>query len=204
MYENNTEHHFPNDNHDHSQFPDHQQNTHCNEQNYQGTSPPSIVEETAPNGKFFSLKVHGTKAAIEVKYDRTRAGFYTIRIESALALQDKRFDWMNKVAIQLTRADILKFIAVMLMIEKEALYKHYGSNNDKSAKFLYQDGQYGKKIFSEISQKGKKLMGVPIPLDEALLIGHMALNQYIMNFPNITSDSIITSLKRKAVMTLQP
>lgn len=173
---------------------------------YQSTSHfKTAVEEESCN-RYFSLKVHGTKSAIEFKADTTRSGFKTIRIESAIIMgggdgKNKRYDWREKIAIQLTKTDLLDFIAAMLLIKKNAVFRHYGERNDKGAKFEFQgDNPKQKKVFAQISQKSKPMMGTPIPLEEAIQIGHMALNEYIKNFPNITSGSVIHTLERLAYL----
>lgn len=164
----------------------------------------SAQEYTAPTNRYFSLKVHGTKAAIEIKADTTRSGFKTVRIESATVSansngKNKRYDWEKKVAIQLTKTDILSFIAAMLLIKARAEFKHYGEKNDKSAMFDFQGGDGSNpRVFAQITQKSKPQMGIPIPLNDAIQIGHMALNEYTKNFPNVTSDSVIRTLERLA------
>ncbi|WP_435277336.1 hypothetical protein ACMAZF_20110 (plasmid) [Psychrobium sp. nBUS_13] len=166
-------------------------------------SEEETVRATSKSTRYFSLKVHGNKAAIEIKADTTRNSFQTIRIESAvIASQNnekpKRYDWGNKIQIQLTKTDLLDFIASMLLIQESSEFKHYGERNDKSASFKFQTNDTQKKIFAQIGQKSKPLMGIPISLNDAIQIGHMALNQYCKNFPNVTSDSVIQTLNRLA------
>jgi len=167
-----------------------------NNQPYQQDS--SFDKDKAPGGRFFSLKIHGAKAAIEFKNDRTRAGFNTIRIEAANILNPhaKTFDWNNRITIQVTKTDLLGFIKAFLLFPENFKLAHYGAQNDKSAEFKYQcNPKYGKKIFAQISQKGHPLVGIPIPIDDATMVAHMALAQYINNFPNLTPDSVIKTLE---------
>ena len=62
--------------------PDYQQHSDSREGMYLPTHShdnnelKSFDKNMSPDGKCFSIKVHGTKAALAVKYDRTRINFF--------------------------------------------------------------------------------------------------------------------------------
>ncbi|WP_288987608.1 hypothetical protein [uncultured Pseudoalteromonas sp.] len=145
----------------------------------------------APGGKFYSIKVHGGSAAVEFKADVTRKGFKTIRIESAKGA-NKKFDWANKVSVQLTHAGLLEILNAFLFVKPEVELKHYGANNDKGVKVMFQSN----KLFVQVSQGGKGFMGTPVAMIDAIRIGQFALDQYLQNFSNLTADVVVQHLKR--------
>ncbi|TMO37343.1 hypothetical protein CWC25_22165, partial [Pseudoalteromonas sp. S4389] len=136
-------------------------------------------------------------AAVEFKADITRKGVITIRIEAASG-ENKRYDWKNKISIQLTQLGLIEFLCAFLFIKESIELKHYGAKNDKSLKVQYQEG----KLFLQVSQKGKKLCGVPIPMNEAVRIGLFALDSYLKNFDNISAEFAVQNFNRAASLGL--
>ncbi len=152
-----------------------------------------INQKTAPRGDYYSIKVFSKRSAIEVKKDQTKKHFNTIRIEGALG-ENRQYDWRNKITIQLTKNDILSFMAVFLMIKPNVELKNYGENNDKMLTAKYQNET--KNFFISLSQSGKKMVGVPIGMVDAIQIGQYCLEQYLNNFDNIQSDTVVNHLQR--------
>lgn len=151
-----------------------------------------------PGGKYYSIKVHGGKAAIEFKTDTTRKGVKTIRIEAAQGA-NKKFNWTDKISIQLTHTGLIDIISAFLFIKPVVELKHYGANNDKSIKVEYQQGrQGGGKLFVQVSQIGKNMLGVPVPINEAVRIGQFALDQYLKNYDRLSADVVLKHLQRAA------
>ena len=152
----------------------------------------------APGGKYYSIKVHGGKAAIEFKADTTRKGVKTIRIEAAQGA-DKQFNWEHKVSIQLTHTGLIDIISAFLFIKPMVELKHYGASNDKSIKVEYQQGRQGAgKLFVQVTQNGKNMLGVPVPINEAVRIGQFALDQYLKNYDRLSADVVLKHLQRAA------
>lgn len=161
------------------------------------TQSSDFNPDYAPGGRYYSIKVHASKAAVEFKADITRKGVITIRIEAASGA-NKSYDWKNKISIQLTQLGLIEFLCAFLFIKESIELKHYGAKNDKSLKVQYQEG----KLFVQVSQKGKKLCGVPIPINEAVRIGQFALDSYLKNFDNISAEFAVQNFNRAASLGL--
>lgn len=154
--------------------------------------------DIAPGGKFYSIKVHGGKAAVEFKADTTRKGVKTIRIEAAQGA-NKQFNWADKISIQLTHTGLIDIISAFLFIRQVVELKHYGAKNDKSIKVEYQqDNQGAGRLFVQVFQSGKSMLGVPVPINEAVRIGQFALDQYLKNYDRLSADVVLRHLQRAA------
>ena len=130
-------------------------------------APTEINPDLAPGGKFYSIKIHGSSAAVEFKADVTRKGVHTVRIEAAKG-SNKQFNWNDKVSIQLTHTGMIDLLNVFLFIQPLADLRHYGVNNDKSIKIELQSGN---KLFTQVTQAGKGMHGIPVPINEGIRIG---------------------------------
>jgi hypothetical protein len=165
----------------------------------QNTESLPNLEDTFPGGKFFSLKFHAASGAMEAKADRTKAGIHTLRIEFAIPITkgSKSYDWKNKIAFQITRSDLPKFLMVVLGISKEAKFQHYGANNDKSLTLKFQKSNYGVSLFIQAT-KGSQNCAMPVALTDTVIVGHFGLTQYIKNFPRLSTEAVLMSFARLA------
>ena len=93
------------------------------QQRRQGAATQAPQQESkAANGaqgkypEYFSIKIHGSKAALNFIPDITRKNFLTISIEAAEMLNpaNRTYNWGNKTRIQLTRTEYLEVVAVLL------------------------------------------------------------------------------------------
>ena len=167
--------------------------------------PPRRSIEELGWDALFSLKSHGGKAAFEVKPVRARSDWgWTLNIEGAVALGSdaaraggfsKAFDWKNKIVLQLTRPELPVFTAVMLGHLKSCRFDGHGIGDAASTKSFSADHQPGK-VFINLKEAGKPLVAVPIPLAEALDVGHVALVQYAANFPGLSPSAALSSIAR--------
>ena len=92
------------------------------QQRRQGAATQAPQQESkAANGaqgkypEYFSIKIHGSKAALNFIPDITRKNFLTISIEAAEMLNpaNRTYNWGNKTRIQLTRTEYLEVVAVL-------------------------------------------------------------------------------------------
>ncbi len=156
-----------------------------------------------------SYKVHGGKAALEVKPDEklksSQQGivdengeqniFYTIRLEAALSNNstDRSYNWKDKVAIQLTDIELPLFIGVCLGYYQKISFSNHGVGGEKSSKFFGVEHQ-GTKVFFQLGQKDKSIRPVPVNLPQSMHIGLMALEVYCRNFPGVDSNTVLNSI----------
>ena len=154
------------------------------------------VEMDGRYPRFYGIKAHGAKAAIYFTPDKTKSGYQTVAIEAAEMLipAEKKYNWGQKSRLQLTRTEILDVIAVMLGLSSGCEFgNHKGANNAvKSFTMKHQ----GKSVFVSVSESGRPVKPVPIPVMEAIQIGHMMLTVYIQNYPGLSPDVVIPTLAR--------
>lgn len=166
------------------------------------TQPP--MNDNLSENRFSknSIKFHGTKAAFQIEPSVTRTGWHTVMVEAAKSLSGtKKFDWDNKIVLQITRDDLLPFISCVGLITSNIELKHYGQANNKQMKIEYRnDPRYGPQLFVLISQQGIKC-AIPIALTSTAMIAHMALCQYIKNFEGLETSVVMQSLNRIAQLT---
>lgn len=147
--------------------------------------------------QFFSLKCHGTKAAIELKPSLTQGGWHTVMLEGASAIGERKFDWQGKTAVQITKTELLPVIAVLIGIRESFEGKSHGIQKNKGFAIKWQQNQRDNtmNVFVSVFEANKPMKGVPISAYDALMLGHLAISQYINNMPQITPDALIDSLK---------
>jgi hypothetical protein len=166
-------------------YPQMEQNPSINNPRYYGAFP-----------EFFSLKCYGTKAAIELKPSLTKTSKWeTIMLEAAISTGPKQFNWPEKTAIQITKSELPHVISTFLGIKKKFEGKSHGALKNKSFSMEWQSKNDAMLLFVCITEGGKPAMAVPISGFDAMMLGHMACVQYIRNFPSMTADACIESLK---------
>lgn len=163
-------------------------------------------------------KVHGGKAALEVKPDTKQKEkdeglidengcenvFHTIRLEGAKSNQrnDRTYDWANKIALQLTDIELPLFIGVCLGLYPKIEFGNHGIGSDKSSKSFSVEFQKDK-IFFTLTQKDKPLCPVPVNLVQANHIGLLALEVYCRNFTGLNSQTVLDSIKNVCSMYME-
>ncbi|MCO4319887.1 hypothetical protein [Aliidiomarina quisquiliarum] len=178
-----------------------QQMQHAGQAPFHGKQPSNVANNRSEQqwADVMRLKVFGGKAALEFFEAETRGGktgkgWKTIQIDAAYKIQGKEvYDWQRKSIIQITRLELPYVIAVLLGVRSSCAYKAHGPNKDKGFEMERQpnNGSVFFKVFD--GQNGTK--AVPIPMVEAMMIGHMALAQYLENFDGrISSDVVMNSL----------
>ena len=170
------------------QNPGYQQHDH-------GESPVDDDEMNGIYPRYYGIKAHGTKAALYFTPDKTKNGYHTVAIEAAEMLipAEKKYNWKQKTRLQLTRTEILDVIAVMLGLLPGCEFgNHKGSGTVKSFAIKNQ----GKSVFVSVMESGRPVKAVPVPIMEAVQIGHMMLTVYIQNYPGLTPDVVLPTLNR--------
>lgn len=161
-------------------------------------TPPSTQHSERYHGafaEFFSLKCHGNKAAIELKPSISRKGWETIMLEGAIATGPKQFNWGNKTSIQITKSELPHVISTFLGIKPIYEAKSHGEAKNKGYSLRWQTQGNSTSLFVNIFEGGKQAMGVPISGFDSMMLGHIALVQYLQNFPGLTADACIKSLE---------
>ncbi len=134
----------------------------------------------------FQYHFYGRQSALTVEQDCTVHGFHTLSFDVAKKLTGKNFDWNNKIRVQLGRNELPRFIAVTQGWLREASFSYHGQQNNKSLKICNQPTG----LYIQNCQAGD-CSGVPIGVDDAVIISALALEVFSMNFPHVDSHSLL-------------
>lgn len=140
----------------------------------------------------YSLKCHGDKFAFEIKPDKTKSNWHTVRLEAAARIEGQRaYDWRTKIGLQLTQKELPLVAGFFLTLLQNASCKYHGAQNNKGF-----DGHFqGNSVFASMHEAGKQKMGVKMSFVDSMMFGHLCLAQYSLNYPNITTDVAYQSIK---------
>lgn len=166
------------------------------EQYDEQSSTPKPDRYSGNFDQYFSIKCHGTKAAMEMKPTLTRGHWHSVTFEAALSCGGRKFDWARKTTLQLTKSELLPVIAVLLGIRKTFAGKSHGEAKNKGFELQWQNSEMKLSLFCSFFEGGSLAKGVPISPYDALMLGHLAMSQYILNFPQMTAEAVILSLQQ--------
>ncbi|WP_341744831.1 hypothetical protein [Azonexus hydrophilus] len=148
-----------------------------------------------------SIHVYGSKNAVcfnaGMQRDKTAQ---TINVESAQALGDRRYDWENKIAIQLTQSELPLVLALFMGEIKEIRITSHGASNEKSMTIENQGNQF----FLVMMSKGQAARATPIPAMEAYPITAMFIDQLIKNNPALGASQVMALVRHFAKMYVTP
>lgn len=121
--------------------------------------------------------------------------FHTLMLEMAPAKGDGRYEWVNKIAIRLTRRELPLFYAVCMGWANEVEFTNHGPQHDK---FLAIKDQQTK-LFVRMRQ-GKRALAVPVPPEELFYVAAMALTVLQKNLPGLDTQAVAMIARRAAAM----
>lgn len=167
-----------------------------------GDAPPTRTERKDRN--MLSVKCYGGKAALSIENDENRAGTeFRISVQGAPAVGPQKYDWSKKVVLQLTEAECIKTLAVLMGVMPKFEAQNHGPENDKMFSIEVQSSG---KFFGKVAQKNKGLFAVPIEPVDAVKVAGLICRQLVMNQPwldanglqNLIRGVMATSLKAAA------
>jgi hypothetical protein len=149
------------------------------------------------------LAAYGKRSALQFKPTGTRISdtrkfsSQTIMIEGAMRLdpnnpRNRAYDWAQKISVQVTLSELPIVIGVLLGLAPSCQFSNHGRENDKAFNFELQENKH---FFVSVMQGGKNAVGVQVPLVDAMQIGHLALSQYLQNFPGINSETALRNIQ---------
>ena len=149
--------------------------------------------------QYVGHKAHGAAAACEVKFDVTRGenSLSTVRLETALKVQNSNhYDWAKKIAIQLTLRELTHLIAVFFGLMPIAEGKFHGKANNKSFRVTFEkDNQKGNYVSVLTSEGPSNKHSLRVELEDALMMGNIALVQYSKNVPGLSPEAALEAIK---------
>ena len=145
------------------------------------TAPPDRVQ----------CRVYGGKAALCIEPDETRQGEPTLRIEAARATAPRKYDWRQKLSLQLTREELPVIAATVLGFLTHCEYKNHGPNQDKGLEIVHQ----GTHLYVRLFQKDRGVVAVPVTAADSYALGALCLRQLRKTAPWLSDQGVMTLLK---------
>ena len=145
------------------------------------TAPPDRVQ----------CRVYGGKAALCIDPDETRQGEPTLRIEAARATAPRKYDWRQKLSLQLTREELPVIAATVLGFLTHCEYKNHGPNQDKGLEIVHQ----GTHLYARLFQKDRGVVAVPVTAADSYALGALCLRQLRKTAPWLSDQGVMTLLK---------
>lgn len=145
---------------------------------------------------FLQLNTFGGKHAFQVESSITKNGWHTVNIEAAARENpndpnNKRYLWANKTVLQMTKAELPIFAAVMLGFLPSARFDNHDS------KWLEVENQ-SRNFFIKSGAPNKGVHVAPVPTVEAYMYGTLALTQYCRNFHGLSTEAGLEIIKALA------
>lgn len=145
-------------------------------------------------GDYLSVKAYGKKAALSFEADETRAGCFTVAVDGAGCLGERRYDWSNKLRVQLTLEELIQFTAVLYGIMPLVEFRNHGTDRNKGFVFERQaDGYFGKVMRSG---DDRVLYAVPVAEVATFQIAMLCLRQLRRNYPWTQGEDVVVALRR--------
>ena len=153
-------------------------------------APPHPPATTAPPDRV-QCRVYGGKAALCIEPDETRQGEPTLRIEAARATAPRKYDWRQKLSLQLTREELPVIAATVLGLLPRCAYNNHGPNQDKGLEIVHQ----GTHLFVRVFQKDRGVVAVPVTAADSYALGALCLRQLRKTAPWLSDQGVMTLLK---------
>lgn len=155
---------------------------------------------TQPHGdgerqEFRSVHAYGRKAALCFSADETRKGrLATVRIEGAESIGERRYDWQQKIAIQLTAKELPVVLAVFMGWLPEVRFQNHGPQKDKAVSLKNQE----KGIVFVSVQQGRAARAVPVTATEVYPVVSLLVEQMMANSPHLTAEALLMVVRAMA------
>lgn len=142
-----------------------------------------------------STHLYGGKAAFCFTKDKTQSGANpTITIDAARVFsgQQRKYDWKNKVAFQLTVGELPLVFGVFYGFLESIYLPGHGRTNNKALTIQDQKDKY----FLSMNVTGEGSIAIPAISKDTFRVMGMLLEQMKLNFPGLDTKDVIAIVKR--------
>ncbi|ULQ47127.1 hypothetical protein JN531_002305 [Flagellatimonas centrodinii] len=140
-----------------------------------------------------AVKCYGGKAALSWENDESRAGDeFRVSVQGAPAVAPQKYDWGQKIVLQLTQAECLNVLAVLTGLRPRFEARAHGTENDKSFAI---EVQASGKFYGKVAQKDRGLFGVPIESADAVRVAGLICRQLVKNQPWLDANGLQNLLR---------
>ncbi|SDJ21223.1 hypothetical protein [Pseudomonas abietaniphila] len=149
---------------------------------------------------YINRHVYGARVAVCFSADLTRNQSHTIRIEAAESSGERSYNWKDKVGIQLSPRELPGVLATLLQLQTRFDGKGHGAQNEKWFTLENQKG----KVFLTVNARGQNGRSLPIGPGDCFEVVTLLMGQMLRNSPFLTSESLLSLVKRTASMSNEP
>ncbi|WP_240224732.1 hypothetical protein [Rheinheimera hassiensis] len=169
---------------------------HVNSQQQHSSNTGNSKQTTQP---FVEPRIehvgYGKNAAFQFSSGKSRSGLHTVFMESAKRLNpndpnNRDYNWQKKILLQLTASELPIVIAVLMGQLPSCEFKNHGPQN----KWFSIENQ-GKNFYMKMGASQMEMNVAPISLVDALQFGTIALVSYIKNYPGLSSEAALTTIR---------
>ncbi|MFL1479932.1 hypothetical protein [Pseudomonas grimontii] len=165
------------------------QDNACSTNVYADPAQPAVDVET--EREFLTYHVYGGKVAACFSGDTTRNKHSTVRIEAAECIESRKFNWGDKIAIQVSMRELPQLLATLMRYQQSFTGKGHGENNEKWFTVENQPG----KVFLSVHSKGRAARALPVLPGDIFNITAIILGQMMKNTPHLSCDNLLTLIK---------
>lgn len=138
-------------------------------------------------------KVYGQRYALSFERTASASGQAAIQVEIAAKANGRpEYQWAEKLAVQLTEAETVGVLGVLVGAADEVEYQGHGSRHDKT---LTMKRQQGGGIYVSLRQ-GRDSRGVPVPQAYGFRLTTMCAQVLSQNNQGIPLDQVLSLAKQ--------
>lgn len=146
----------------------------------QDTSKPTTNSSAGEVSKWLSTHAYGSKAALCFNAGISPDNAHVVRLDAALAIGEKRYDWAKAIKIQLGHKELPLLFSVLVGWRNGVKFGSHGKQNDKSFEIVRQEGGF----FAKVSAKNETVRAVPITSLDAYAVMTVTLTQILRQAPD--------------------
>lgn len=168
---------------------------------------PRGEARTEPESRRFPLtfKAYGSNAALEFRAHVANASngkqpYHTVMLEGARALGGRRYDWNNKIVLQMMQRELPEVAAVLAGVQPSCEFRNHGPQKNKG---FFMEMQ-GDSLFVKVFRSGddRLLCAVPVPAEDVFYVNALVLRQIARTVRGTDPALIGTALRAYSRMKL--
>lgn len=167
-------------------------------------TPRGEVRTEAESRQFpLTFKAYGSKAALEFRAhvantSNGNQSYHTVMLEGARAMGGRRYDWNNKIVLQMMQRELPEVAAVLAGAQPSCEFRNHGPQRNKGLIMQMQ----GDSLFVKLFRSGddRLLCAVPVPAEDVFYINALVLRQIARTVRGTDPALIGTALRAYSTM----
>lgn len=139
--------------------------------------------------------VYGKNAALTFEANETRGGIFTVNIDAAKADAPRKYNWANKLIVQVTAQEMPVVCAVMVGLLARCEYRNHGPENDKGFSIERQQQNY----FVRLWARGQNF-AVPMTADDGFYVATLLVRQVQKQHASLKTATDVLNMLRQVVV----